>query len=34
LADKTTVEMSHGAVLPITEDCRIHFGKSEAEIKL
>jgi hypothetical protein len=34
LPDKTTGEVRPGAILPLTDGCRIHFGKAEAEIKL
>jgi DNA-binding helix-hairpin-helix protein with protein kinase domain len=33
-ADGTTTERRHGEVLPLSEGCRIHFGGSDAEIKL
>jgi eukaryotic-like serine/threonine-protein kinase len=34
MADKTSLEMRPGSVLPLSDGCRIHFGKAEAEIKL
>ncbi|HTZ60102.1 MAG TPA: hypothetical protein VMB49_18460 [Acidobacteriaceae bacterium] len=34
MASRAPIEMGPGGVLPLTEGCRIHFGTSEAEIKL
>jgi DNA-binding helix-hairpin-helix protein with protein kinase domain len=34
MSDKTTGDVRPGAILPLTDGCRIHFGKAEAEIKL
>ncbi len=33
-ADGTTIEVTRGESLVLSDGCRIHFGRSDAEIKL